>query len=69
MPAWLFIVYLDAAMKEGKRVEISWPLVYTDSFVRCGESGEDLRVMVGWFVEVCRRRGLKFNADRARYWY
>ena len=21
--------------------------------------------MVGWFVEVCRRRGLEFNADKS----
>ena len=29
----------------------------------CGESEEDLRVMVGWLVEVCRR-GLKVNASK-----
>ena len=27
---------------------------------------EDLRVMVGWFVEVCRRRGLKLNACKSK---
>ena len=32
----------------------------------CGESEEDLRVMVGWFVEVCRSRGLKVNAGKTK---
>ena len=39
-------------------------LLYTDNLVLCGESEEDLRVMVEWFVEVCRRRGLKINAKK-----
>ena len=28
--------------------------------------GEDLRTMVGCFVKVCRRRGLKVNADKIK---
>ena len=32
----------------------------------CGESEEDLRVMVGQFAEVCRRRGLKVNAAKSK---
>ena len=32
--------------------------------VLCGELEEDLRAMVKLFVEVCRRRGLKINADK-----
>ena len=40
----------------------SWPgLLYADDLVVCGESEEDLKVMVGRFAEVCRRRGLKVN--------
>ena len=35
-------------------------------FVLCGESEEDLRVMVGRFVEVCRRRGLKVNTGESK---
>ena len=31
----------------------------------CGESKEELKVMVGYFVEVCRR-GLKFNVDESK---
>ena len=27
---------------------------------------ENLRVMVEWFVEVCRRRGLKINAGKSK---
>ena len=37
-------------------------LFYSDFFFFCSESEEDLKVMVGHFVEVCRR-GLKVNAD------
>ena len=37
-------------------------LLYADDLVLCGESEEDLRVMVGHFVGVCRIRGLKVNA-------
>ena len=47
-------------MKDG----IEWRLpglLYADDLVLCVESEEDLRVM-GWFTEVCRRRGLKVNA-------
>ena len=36
--------------------------VYANDLVLCGESEEDLRVMVGYSVEVCRRGGLKVNA-------
>ena len=40
--------------KEGRE----WRLpgfLYADDLVLWGESEEDLRGMVGWFVEVCRR--------------
>ena len=40
-------------------------LLYADDLVLCGESEEHLRVMVGRFVEVCRR-GLKVNAGKRR---
>ena len=36
-------------------------LLNADDLVLCGESEEDLRVMVGWFAELCKRRGLKVN--------
>ena len=41
-------------------------LLYADDFVLCGESEEDLRAMVGSFVEVCRRKGLKVNAGNSK---
>ena len=41
-------------------------LLYADDLVLCGESEEDLRAMVGWFAEVCRRRGLKVNAGKSK---
>ena len=41
-------------------------ILYTDDLVLCGESEEDLRVMVGRFAEVCRRRGLKVNASKSK---
>ena len=31
-------------------------LLYADDLVLCGESEEDLRVIVGRFAELCRRR-------------
>ena len=39
-------------------------LLHEDYFVLCGELEEDLRAMVRWLVEVCRRRGLKFNVGK-----
>ena len=41
-------------------------LLYADNFALCGELEEDLRLMVGWFAEVCRRRGLKVNAGKSK---
>ena len=37
-----------------------------DDLVLCGESEEELRVMVGWFAEVCRRRTKKLMEVRVR---
>ena len=80
MSPWLFNVYMDAVMNEVKigigrrRVRFleegrEWRLLgllYTDDLVLCGVSDEDLRVMVGRFVEVCKRRGLKVNAGKSK---
>ena len=41
-------------------------LLHADVLVLCGELGEDLRAIVGHFVEVCRRRGLKVNAGMSK---
>ena len=74
MSPWLVNVYMDGVMKEVKmgmgrrRVrELRFPgLLYADDLVLCGESEEDLRVMVGQFAKVCRRRGLKVNAGKSK---
>ena len=72
-------VYMDGVMKEvkmgmGRRGvsfledgrEFRLPgLLYADDLVLCGEA-ENLRVMVGRFAEVCRRRGLKVNACKSK---
>ena len=42
-------------MEEGREWRLPG-LLYADDFVICGESEEDLRAMVGRFVEVGRRR-------------
>ena len=62
MSPWLITVYMDGVMKEGnelsggwERVEIAWPLVHADDLVLCDKM-EDLKVMVGWFTEVYKRR-------------
>ena len=41
-------------------------LLYADDLVLCGELDEDLRVIVGLFVEVCRRGLLKVNAGKSK---
>ena len=41
-------------------------LLYADDWVLCGELEEDLRVMVGRFAEVCRRRGLKVDGGKSK---
>ena len=41
-------------------------LLYVDDLVLSGESEKDLRVMVGWFAEVCRRRGLQVNVGKSK---
>ena len=41
-------------------------LLYADDLVLCVESEEDLRAMVGLFVEVCRRSRLKFKAGKSK---
>ena len=46
-------------------MEIIWPLV-ADDFVLCGGLEEDLRIFMGHFVEECRRRGLKVNANNRK---
>ena len=40
--------------------------LYAVDLVICGESEEDLRVMVGQFAEACRRRGMKVNAGKSK---
>ena len=40
--------------------------LYADDLVLWGELEEDLRVMVGLFAEVCRRRGLKVNTGKSK---
>ena len=40
--------------------------LYADDLVLCCESEEDRRGMVGWFAEVCRRKGLVVNAGKCK---
>ena len=77
----LFNVYMDGVMKEVKRgmgrkgVRIledgrEWRLLgllSAENMVLCDESEEDLRVMVGQFAKVCRRRGLKVNTGKSKW--
>ena len=41
-------------------------LLYADDLVLCDESEEDLKAIVGRFIEVCRRIGLKVNAGKSK---
>ena len=51
-------------MEKGREWRLSG-FFYADELVLCGESEEDLRVMVGRFVEVCRK-GLKVSAGKSK---
>ena len=75
-----YAVDMDAVMKDvkmemGRRgvrfqeEEREWRLpglLYADHLVLCGELQEDLRAMVGHFVNVCTRRSLKVNAGKSK---
>ena len=41
-------------------------LLYADDLVLCGESEEDLRAIVGRFIEACRRIGLEAYAGKSK---
>ena len=41
-------------------------LLFAEDLVLCGKLEEDLRAMVGRFVEMCRRRGLKVNVGKGK---
>ena len=41
-------------------------ILYVDDLILCCKSEEDLRAMVGWFAEVCKRRGLKVNPGKRK---
>ena len=80
MSLWFFNVYMNAMMKEVKigmgRMEMLFlekgrecrlpGLLYVDDLILCGKSEQDLEVMVEHFVEVCRKRGLKVNANKSK---
>ena len=51
---------------EDRREWILPVFLYADDLALCGELEGDLRSMVRQFAEVCRRRGLKVNADKSR---
>ena len=46
--------------EEGREWRLSY-LLYADDLDLCGELEEGLRALMGLFIEVCRRRGLKVN--------
>ena len=41
-------------------------ILWADDLVLCGEAKEDLRAIVGRFIEVRRKRGLKVNASKSK---
>ena len=59
----------EGVENEGGEEGREWRLpghLYADDLVLCGESEEDLREIVGRFIEDCRRRGLKVNAGKSK---
>ena len=51
--------------KEGREWRLPG-LLYVDDLVLCCELEEDLKAMMGRFVEVCRRRRLKVNVGKSK---
>ena len=54
-----------SSLEDGREWRLLGPL-HADDLIICGEPEEDLRVMVGRFAEVCRRRGLKVNGGKSK---
>ena len=55
-------------LKDGREWRLSG-LLYANDLVLCGEAEEGLRVIVGPFTGVCRRRELKVNAAKSKVQY
>ena len=80
MSPWLFDVYMDTVKNElkmgmgrrGVRFQEEgreWKLpglLYADDLVLCGESEEDMWIIVGCFIKVWSRRGLKVSAGKRK---
>ena len=69
MPVQYIYGWSDGGENGNGKEGIDWRLpglLYADNLVLCGELEEDLRAMVGQFVEVCRRKGLKVNAGKSK---
>ena len=77
MSPWPFNLYMDAVMMVkigmGRRVRFQekgreWRLLgflYVDNLVLCGETEENLRAMVGCYIELCSR-SLKVSAGKSK---
>ena len=66
----LYSMNKDTLKKEVKmglgRMGVKFLEEDADDLVLCGESEEDLKAMLGHFVEVCMRRGLKANVNKSK---
>ena len=51
-------------LEEGIKWRLLTGLLYADDLVLCGKSKEDLKAIVGRFVEVGKRKCLKVNAGK-----
>ena len=70
MSPWLFNMNMVAMMKEittgiDGREWRPLDLLYTNDLVLYGELEEDLKAMVEWFVEACKRN-LKANINKSK---
>ena len=68
MSPWLFHMCIEVVMNEVKMEmkRMRMIFLYKDDLILYGDSEDDLKEKVGRFVEVYRRRGLKFNADKSK---
>ena len=59
----LCMLIIQPVQEQRETMEIPLSLVRRDDLVLCSES-EELKVMVGCFVQICRRKSLEVNADK-----
>src|SRR5215469_129025 len=82
MSPWLFNVYMDSIVREGKREcmeeglnlqsergGVQWRvnmILYADDTLLIGETEESLQRLVTSFDRICRKRKVRINGDKSK---